>query len=368
MSRAPDWRQRLAEYPGALWMLGIQTIGLVTLAAALPDGEFGTWWRQLTWLGVGLLTALVLSRLDYRDVVDRAPVFYLGAAALLIAVLAMGKISGGSQRWIGFGPARLQPSELAKLAAILWMAWWTANHPRTGGARLPDLVIPGLAAGILAVLVLVQPDLGTAVAIVAGGAGVLIVAGITRRVLIGLGAAGIVGAVGAWFFVLRPYQRNRVIGFLNPEADPLGIGYHTIQSKIAIGNGGLWGTGFGKGSQASLHFLPEQHTDFIFSVWTEEWGFVGGVVLILLYAGLLRWLAITALEARDAVGRLLVAGIFVHFAFHMGVNLAMTVGWAPVVGIPLPWMTYGGSSALVNCAAFGLALSVRLRRRMFFHQ
>lgn len=366
MKRGVDIWQRLAEYPGALWMLGIQTIGLVALAGALPEGEWGLWWRQLAWLGGGLLLVVVLSLFDYRDVVDRAWPILLATAALLAVVLLVGKIGGGSQRWIGLGPLRVQPSELAKLAVIVWATHWAFGHPRPGGAHVPDLLVPAAVVGAMSLLVLVQPDLGTAVAIGISGLSVFLIAGIAWKLLVALGITGIGGAIGAWFFVLRPYQRNRVIGFLNPEADPLGIGYHTLQSKIAVGGGGVWGAGFGRGTQTSLHFLPEQHTDFIFSVWSEEWGFVGSIVLLALYAGLLTWLARTALEARDTVGRLLVGGIFVHFAFQIGVNIAMTVGLAPVVGIPLPWMTYGGSSALVNCAAFGLALSVRQRRRMFF--
>lgn len=366
--RGLDIWQRLADYPGALWMLAIQVVGLVALAGALPAGEAALWWRQLAWLGAGLTLAFVLSRFDYRDVVDRAWPIVAATMAMLLLVLAIGKIGGGSQRWIGFGPLRVQPSELAKLAVVVWAAHWAAGHPRPGGARLPDLILPGIVIGAVSLLVLVQPDLGTAIAIGVGGLGVFLIAGIAWKLLAGIGVTGLGAAVGAWFFVLRPYQRNRVIGFLNPEADPLGIGYHTLQSKIAVGGGGVWGAGFGRGSQTSLHFLPEQHTDFIFSVWSEEWGFVGSIVLLALYGGLLTWLVRTALEARDAAGRLLVGGIFAHFAFQIGVNIAMTVGLAPVVGIPLPWMTYGGSSALVNCAAFGLALSVRLRRRMFFHQ
>jgi len=184
-------------------------------------------------------------------------------------------------------------------------------------------------------------------------------------VLAGLVAAAVAAAGLAWAFVLKPYQKRRVFGFLDPESDRLGIGYHTIQSKIAVGAGGVWGTGHGRGTQTALHFLPEQHTDFIFSVWSEEWGFVGALAVLVLFGFLFAWLARTALEARDTFGRLLAAGILAHFALHAGINIAMVLGWAPVVGIPLPFVTYGGSAVLTNAVAIGLIVAIRRRRTMF---
>lgn len=363
--RRVDWGEQLQAYAGALWMLGLMVVGLVALRSAVgPDG-LGIWWRQVLWFGLGLIGAFTVSRIDHRWSLRQSMPLLVAVGLLLLAVLVVGQIGGGSRRWVGFGPARIQPSELAKIAVILWLAYWLAQRPRPGGARLIHLLVPGVVVGLLVGLILVQPDLGTAVAVLAGGAGVVLVSGVARRVLVGLGLAGLASGVLAWFFVLRPYQKRRIIGFLNPESDPLGIGYHTIQSKIAIGAGGLGGAGYGRSTQAGLHFLPEKHTDFIFAVWAEEWGFFGSLVVLGLFAGLLRWIARTALEARDPAGRLLVAGILVHFVFHVGLNLAMAVGWAPVVGIPLPWMSYGGSAALVNCLAIGLVLAVRQRRHMF---
>ncbi len=355
----------VTEYTILAPIVTLMGIGLLSLSSAVTEAQAPVLYKQATWFGVGLLMILVVSRLDYRWIASMSLPFSIVVCGLLAVVLVAGVSGGGSQRWIGIGPIRLQPSELAKLAAVLWAAHWSANHPRVGGARALNLIVPSVVLFVMVGLVMLQPDLGTAVAILVAGFGVLFVAGIDRRVLYSIAGTGVIGAIFSWFFLLRPYQKQRIVGFLNPEADPLGIGYHTIQSKIAVGNGGVWGSGFGQGTQAALHFLPEQHTDFIFSVWAEEWGFVGGTILLLLFAGIILWLARAAIEAKDTLGRLLAAGIMVHFILHIGVNIAMVLGLAPVVGLPLPFLTYGGSAALTNCLAIGLVISVRERRHIF---
>lgn len=361
-----DKRQAIdfAQYAGAAAVLVIMLAGALALHSAVGM-HVQIFRKQLLWYTIGIVLMLALSRVDYRAIAGSANIILIGVLVALVAVLWIGKTGGGSQRWLGIGGFRLQPSELAKLAVILWVALWSANHPRFGGARLLELAIPGGVLLLVAGLVLLQPDLGTAVAVLAAGFAVLLIAGIYFRVLLWLAGSGVVAAVLGWFFVLKQYQKNRIIGFLNPEADPLGIGYHTIQSKIAIGSGGVRGAGFGQGKQTQLQFLPEQHTDFISAVWAEEWGFFGVCAMLVAYGWLLTWVARTALEAKDSLGSMIAGGILVHLTLHVGMNLLMAVGWAPVVGIPLPWMSYGGSAILVNCMAIGIVLSIRLRRRMF---
>lgn len=358
-------RRALADYRGVGWVLGVMAVALLALASAIPENSVGIWWRQLGWFGLGLTVLVVTSRIDYRWLGGNAGLLLGLVAGLLVLVYGIGTYGGGSRRWLSLGPFNVQPSELAKITVVLWTAAWASRHPRVRGAGLRELMVPGVVILTVAGLVVVQPDLGTALAIAFDGFAVLLVAGIAWRVLVAVGAGGAVGAGIGWVAVLQPYQKRRVIAFLDPGSDPLGSGYHTIQSKIAVGAGGVWGAGFGEGTQTALRFLPEQHTDFIFSVWAEEWGLIGGLCLLALYAGLFRWTARTAIEARDALGRLLATGVLAHLALHVGVNIAMVVGLAPVVGLPLPWMTYGGSAVLVNCVAIGLVVSIRLRRHMF---
>lgn len=358
-------RNQPGDWAGVGLVLGLMLVGMLALSSAVTDELRGLLMRQAVWYSLALATMVGVARIDYRWVGANAWPILATAALLLLLVLVVGRVGGGSQRWIGLGPLHLQPSEFAKLAVVAWVARWWAQHPQPGGAGLLALMIPGAVVAGIAVLVLLQPDLGTAVAMMATAAGVVLVAGVRTRLLVGLAGVAVVVMGLAWAFVLKPYQKRRVLGFLDPEADRLGVGYHTIQSKIAVGAGGVWGSGYGQGTQTALHFLPEQHTDFIFSVWCEEWGFVGALVVLLLFGFLFAWLARTALEARDTFGRLLAAGILAHFALHAGINMAMVLGWAPVVGIPLPFITYGGSAVLTNAIAIGLALAIRRRRTMF---
>lgn len=362
----PSRREQIewAEYANAAVALAIMLAGLLALHSAVGS-EQNILQKQLLWLSIGLTTTAILSRIDYRAVAGLANIIIVLTFLALVAVNIIGHSGGGSQRWLGIGPFRLQPSEFAKLGIIIWTSAWCSTHPRVGGARLLELIIPGGVILAAASLVLLQPDLGTAVCVTLGGFAVLLIAGIHWRVLAILVGSSLGAAVLSWFFLLKQYQKNRIVAFLNPEADPLGIGYHTIQSQIAIGLGGVRGAGFGQGKQTQLQFLPEQHTDFIFAVFSEEWGFFGVCAVLAAYAWFIVWLARTALEAKDSLGSLLAGGIMAHFIVHISINLMMVTGLAPVVGIPLPWMTYGGSSALVNCMALGLALSVRLRRRIY---
>jgi len=361
--RTQLWRAEIAG--GVGWFAAAAVVGSLTLRSALPPDQSAFLWRQLVWYALAAGFLLLLPRVDYRIVAHNAVWLVVAVVAALVAVELLGVAGGGSQRWLRLGPVRVQPSEFAKLAIILWTAQYAAARVRVDGMGFQDLAPAVLVVGFCSLPVLMQPDLGTAVVIVLEALFVIAVAGIARRVWISLLGAGSIGVVLAWFFLMQPYQKRRIFGFLNPEADPLGIGYHTLQSKIAVGAGGVWGAGWGEGTQAALRFLPEQHTDFIFSVWAEEWGFVGALVVLLIYAGLLRWIVRAAFEAKDLLGRLLAAGIFGHFLLHAGINLAMVVGLAPVVGVPLPLLSYGGSAMLLNGLLLGIVGSIRVRRHVF---
>lgn len=277
---------------------------------------------------------------------------------LLLAVEAIGAIGGGSQRWINLGPIVLQPSELMKPTIVLILAHFYDNLPVGMTAGWRALVPAGLLVGAPMALVLLQPDLGTALAIGFGGIVVMFLAGLPLR-WFGIGAGiGAVIAPLAFFFVLKPYQQRRVFTFLDPESDPLGSGYHITQSKIAIGSGGLTGKGFNEGSQSHLNYLPEPHTDFVFATMAEEWGFVGGILVIMIFALILRWGTRVAMRANDRFSRLLAAGMTATIFFYVAVNLLMVMGLAPVVGIPLPFMSHGGSSMMTNMICIGTLMMI----------
>jgi rod shape determining protein RodA len=308
--------------------------------------------------GVFLALALVMSRLP-RDLVQLAAYpAYGGVLLLLMAVEAMGAIGGGSQRWLNLGPLVLQPSELMKPAIVLVLATFYHALPPGMVGSWRALVPAGLLIGFPMVLVLLQPDLGTALAIGFGGIVVVFLAGLPARWFLGGGLAGLIAAPLAYFFVLHDYQRSRVTIFLDPESDPLGTGYHITQSKIAIGSGGIFGKGFGNGSQSHLNYLPEPHTDFVFATMAEEWGLFGGLFVLLVFGIVLRWGWSVARRAPDRFSRLLAGGMTATIFFYVAINLMMVMGLAPVVGIPLPFMSHGGSSMMTNMICIGTLMMV----------
>lgn len=283
---------------------------------------------------------------------------YVVVLLLLLAVELIGAVGGGSQRWLNLGVIVLQPSELMKPAVALALARFYADLPigmiNTWRALAPAGVLIGLPMG----LVLLQPDLGTALAIGFGGAVVMFLAGLPLRWFVGAGVAGVIAVPFAFFFFLHDYQQRRVTTFLDPETDPLGAGYHITQSKIAIGSGGLFGKGFTEGTQSHLNYLPEPHTDFVFATMAEEWGFVGGVIVLVIFGLIFRWGLRVARASEDRFGRLLASGMTATVFFYVAVNLMMVMGLAPVVGIPLPFMSHGGSSMLTNMICLGMLMMV----------
>jgi len=308
--------------------------------------------------GVFLCMALVISYFPREWVALAAYPIYGILLLLLMLVEALGAIGGGSQRWLELGPIRLQPSELMKPAIVLAVASFYHSLPAGVVGSWRSILPPAAMIAFPMALVLMQPDLGTALAIAFGGAVMMFLAGLPARWFIGGGLAALIAAPIAYFFGLHEYQQRRVTTFLDPESDPLGAGYHITQSKIAIGSGGIWGKGFGEGSQSHLNYLPEPHTDFVFATMAEEWGLLGGLAVLLIFGIVLRWGLDVSRAATDRFSRLLAGGMTVTIFFYVAVNLMMVMGLAPVVGIPLPFMSHGGSSMMTNMICIGTLMMI----------
>lgn len=348
------------------WLLLASTlvvvgVGLVTLWS-LSHGRGGSVvvWRQLSWVGLGLLALVGVASVDYRSLARAAPGFYLVGLGLLLTVLVAGRTVSGARRWLPLGPVSLQPAELFKLLFILTLVWVLTSR----WAQPPSRGILWLVLGLLAApsfLILRQPDLGSAVVLFPVLLAILAGAGVRLRELAGLSLAGLAGLPLGWL-VLKDYQRERILVYLDPVRDPLGTAYNVIQAKIAVGSGQLLGKGIAGATQSRLAFLPERHTDFIFAVFAETWGFVGCLLLILCYGCLLLRGFEIAATARDAPGRLTALGATSLLATQTLMNMGMATGLLPAVGIPLPLMSYGGSSMVVTLSTVGLLLSVRMRQ------
>ena len=344
----------------ALILLGI---GVATILSATFAGRnSGLEFKQLYAIGLGLVLMVIAISLDYRRLVDRAPWLYLAAVGVLVYVLFFGPRIANTRRWfMGPGGFQIQPSEFAKLVAALLVAKLFAEAKKDT-LGLFDVMVPGAAVGLMAVLIAAEPDLGTAVTLAPLFLTVAFLAGLRARAILGLFVMMIVVGGLGWMFVLKDYQKSRIYTFIDPNRDPQGAGYQKKQSEIAVGSGGVVGRGYKNGTQSQLGYLPARHTDFIFSVLAEEEGFVGVVAVLGLYMFVL-WRAFeTAQMARDRVGAFLAAGIAGILSFQVIYNVAMVAGLVPVKGLPLPLMSYGGSSVLSSLVAVGLILNVRMRR------
>ncbi len=316
--------------------------------------------KQLLLIALGTLALMVTALVDYRRLADRALLLYGVSVVALLYVLKFAPLVAGTRRWILIGGFRFQPSELVKLAAALFVAKVFAEY-RQETLGLWDVVVPGAGIALLALLIAREPDLGSAAALFPLLFAVAFLAGLRMRAVALLAAVLVMTGALTWPF-LRDYQKTRVYTFLDPSLDPRGAGYQKIQSQIAVGSGGLVGKGFLEGSQAQLGYLPARHTDFVFSVLAEELGFLGVVVVLGLYLLVLWRMLETARLARDRLGAFLVAGLAGSFGFQVVYNVAMVAGLLPVKGLPLPLMSYGGSSILSSLMSIGLVLSVRMRR------
>ena len=367
--------RRLAQHVDwtvALLATLIVALGVTTVYSATyrqVDGQASPlFYRQIAWSGIGVAFMVVMLLFDYRKLERYAYVVYAGVVGLLLLVPIVGFIGGGSRRWIHLGVFALQPSELMKLALVIVLAHFFQGDTTRESYRLRDLTWPAFLYALPAVLILAQPDLGSAVLLGFVFASMVLVGGLRLRSLLYLviaGALAIFVAGQAVWGHLKPYQQKRIMTFLNPEADPLGAGYHIIQSEIAVGSGKVSGKGFLHGTQNKLNFLPEQHTDFIFSVYAEEWGFAGCAVLMVLYLALVwRGLEVVA-RAKDRFGALLSFGVVAIVFWQAFINIAMAMGMMPVVGITLPLFSYGGSSMLTLLVGLALLLNVSMRRFMF---
>ncbi len=316
--------------------------------------------RQLFWIGVGLAALFIVLLVDYKVLVTYAFYFYGLIVLVLLAMLVFGQfIKKGS--WIQLPFFQVQPSELAKIAVILVLAQLFSEYKKGYVSRSAVLASSGLVAFPF-LLVALQPDLGTALCYLPLLLGSLILAGLRRKVLAGMVLLAVLAGVGGWNFYLKDYQKKRLATVVFPGKDPRGSGYHVLQSKIAIGSGGLLGKGFKKGSQSQLKFLPARHTDFVFSVIGEEFGFAGAAVVLFIYSVFLLRLFRSAAKARDRTGVYIIFMVSLMIAFQLVVNVAMVIGIFPIIGIPLPLLSYGGSSLLSNFLGLGLVLNVKMRR------
>lgn len=339
-------------------LFALNTFGSAVLHSA-AGGHLQPWalLHELHFV-VFLIMALVISRLP-RDLFKLAAYpGYVLLVVLLVLVELIGGIGGGSQRWLNLGFMTLQPSELMKPGIVLVLARFFDTLPPAMTRNWRALLPAAGLVGVPALLVMLQPDLGTGLAICAGAVVVIFLAGLPLSWFIGAGAAVLAVAPVAFFTLLHDYQRNRVLTFLDPESDPLGSGYHITQSKIAIGSGGFWGKGFGNGSQSHLEYLPEAHTDFAFATMAEEWGMLGGLFILAIFLWVLRWGLQVARQSNDRFSMLLAAGMTFTIFFYMAINMMMVMGLAPVVGIPLPWISHGGSSMMTNMICIGTIMAV----------
>jgi rod shape determining protein RodA len=353
-----DWVLLILVFSIGAW-------GMVTVYSA-THGRLEThlddlYLRQIYWFCAGLVLMTLVTLVDYQDLSRSAYLLLAFGILLLIAVFIFGRVASGARRWLAFGPLSFQPSEIVKVFLVLSFARYFTETRREGGLRFRDLLIPLLMVAVPFLLIAKQPDLGTALVLFFVGCTLVFASGFPLKILLSLVGAGLIAMPIGWLF-LKDYQKVRVITLLNPDFDPLGAGYHSWQSKIAIGSGGFWGKGLFAGTQSGLNFLPEKHTDFIFAVFAEEWGFIGTAVLVVLYMLLiLRGLSI-AYTSKDRLGSLIATGVVATLSVYILFNIGMTVGLTPVVGLPLPLFSYGGSSMLATMVAVGLLLNIRMRR------
>ncbi len=355
------------DWPLLVCTILVVVCGLATVLSAShsPDRLFSSSvLRQATWAGLGLVGMLAVISFDYHWLDRYGYLIFVGSMVLLLLVAVLGSSGGGARRWINMGPVSLQPSELAKLGLVIALS--SVLHRYVGEKRLllRHLPLPLIMVALPAVLILKQPDLGTAIVLCLSAGAILMAAGFRLRWVVPILAVVLPVLPYLWNH-LKPYQQRRVLMFFNPDADPLGAGYHIIQSKIAIGSGMLYGKGYLHGTQNRLNFLPEQHTDFIFAVFAEEWGFMGACVLLTLYVALLSRCFIVISRARDPFGVLLAFGVTASIFGQVLVNIAMAAGALPVVGVTLPFFSYGGSSLLVSMMAIGVLLNISMRRYRF---
>ena len=364
--RVPEERPAFRNLSGMDWALVVSAmllavVGTATVHSASSAMAVDYMPRQALWVGIGCILMVIAAAVNYRFLVELAMPAYFFGLALLVAVLFVGREGGGAKSWLGYGAFGVQPAEIAKLTTAVLLATYLAGVNRSH-LGLKEIGLAGFITAVPMALIAVQPDLGSAAMFVPMLGGMLLVAGIRWKVIV-TGVVIVALLAGAlWMFGLQDYQRQRVYTFLNPSSDPLGAGYQVQQSKIAVGSGEMLGKGYKQGSQSQLRFLPARHTDFVFAVLAEEWGFLGAILVLLLYGVWIVNALRIAQRARERVAVMLITGLVSLFSFHVLYNTAMVVGFVPITGIPLPFLSYGGSFTLVNFTITGLILSIDARR------
>ena len=347
------------------WGLLAAVLALCVIGLSQIYSATGGWTQvvetQVYGILLGLLALVVCLSVDYRSLTDRSHIIYIAMIALLVYVLFFGAVRGGARRWIDFGAFNLQPSEFAKLALALVLAKFVGEGRRGAVSRI-DLLVVGALTVVPLVIIARQPDLGSAALLIPVAFTVAFMAGMPIRLLGVLALAGLLAAPIVWKFALQDYQQERIATFLDPLQDARGTGYQQIQARITVGSGGAWGQGFTEGTQGQLRFLPVAHNDFIFSVLAEEQGFAGVIVTLGLYLFVILRALESARLAKDRLGAYLVLGVLASFTVQVIYNITMSAGLAPVKGLTLPLMSYGGSSMIATLAGFGLMLNVRMRR------
>ena len=341
----------------------IAAIGVVLIYSAtwFTDPNLTVVKRQMIWVAVGIALLIVFLIVDYRILFDIAPILYAIGLLLLVYLLVWGRVTANVRSWIHIGAFQFQPSEFMKIFTALMLARYFDSNDRAY-LNFRSFITAMAIIGAPVALIIIQPDFGTAASFFPLIAVAMFFGGIRPRVWAAMILAGLIALPTGYFFFLKPYQRERLVVFLNPERDPLGSGYQVTQAKIAIGSGGIHGKGFKQGTQARLDFIPEHHTDFIFSVLGEEWGFIGVVIVLGLYLFLIVQALTFAKHARDRGGTFLIICLISFVIFHVIINVAMQIGVLPTTGIPLPLISYGGSSTLMFFIAIGLMANVDMRR------
>lgn len=350
-------------------ILALNFIGLVNLFSATTKPGIGLansmFYSQIFWMSIGWIIFFVLTFLDYKIILRLAPVYYLFNLVALVLVLLVGHSSHKAQRWLDLGFMKYQPSETTKLALLLVLALLFANRKSNKPLSFLNLIKPGLLAAIPFVLTMKQPDLGTALLLLAITGTILIFIGLELKIIISSLLLVAITVPLLWNYGMKPYQKQRILTFINPAEDPRGVGYNSIQAKIAVGSGKIFGKGYRKGTQSQLEFLPERSTDFIFCVLSEEHGFVGGISVLGLFAILLTLILRIAALSKDRFGTIMCVGVGATLFWHMFVNIGMVIGLLPIVGVPLPLLSYGGTITMTAMVGLGLVSSVSYHRNFF---
>jgi len=349
------------DFPLLAGLIVLMGFGLLILYSASGQSE-DQLSRQAVRLAVAFSAMVFLAWIPPRIYKKWTPFIFAGGIVLLLAVLFVGDMGKGAQRWLEFGPIRFQPSEVMKLAVPMMIAWYFSE--RKLPPTLKELAVAGIIIAVPTYLILIEPDLGTSILIASSGAFAVFLAGIRWRILLSFLTIAVIYAPIHWLFVMQAYQKQRVLTFLDPEQDRLGSGYHIIQSQIAIGSGGLYGKGWLQGTQSQLEFLPERNTDFIFAVLGEEFGFFGVLLLISIYLWIIGRGFYISIKAQETYTRLLAGAITLTFFVYVFVNIGMVTGILPVVGLPLPLVSYGGTSMVTLLASFGILMGIQTHKKL----